>query len=158
MHDSLEYGRRIRVLNIIDDYSREALRIEADYSHSGESVVRIMNELVWERGIPRDIRVDNGPEFRGNTFTHWCKDMNINILFIQPGKPMQNAYIERFNRLFREDVLDAYLFEDLEQLRKLSEEWREDYNLNHPHSGLNGLSPLNYRNQINLNLSSLNVS
>ena len=71
---------------------------------------------------------------------------------------MQNAYIERFNRLFREDVLDAYLFEDLEQLRKLSEEWREDYNLNHPHSGLNGLSPLNYRNQINLNLSSLNVS
>jgi len=158
MHDSLEYGRRIRVLNIIDDYSREALRIEADYSHSGESVVRIMSELVWERGIPRDIRVDNGPEFRGNTFTHWCKDMNINILFIQPGKPMQNAYIERFNRLFREDVLDAYLFEDLEQLRKLSEEWREDYNLNHPHSGLNGLSPLNYRNQINLNLSSLNVS
>ncbi len=158
MHDSLEYGRRIRVLNIIDDYSREALRIEADYSHSGESVVRILNELVWERGIPRAIRVDNGPEFRGNTFTNWCKEMNINILFIQPGKPMQNAYIERFNRLFREDVLDAYLFEDLEQLRKLSEEWREDYNLNHPHSGLNGLSPLNYRNQINLNLSSLNVS
>ena len=158
MHDTLEYGRRVRVLNIIDDYSREALSVEADYSHSGESVVRVMNELIWERGIPKAIRVDNGPEFISKVFSQWCKDRSIKIMYIQPGKPMQNAYIERFNRLFREDVLDAYIFEDLSQLKKLAWEWKTDYNLNHPHSSLNGMSPMNYKNQINLNLSISNVS
>lgn len=113
MHDSLEYGRKIRVFNVIDDFSREALAVEADYSHNGESIVRILEELIWTRGIPQAIRSDNGPEFISKTYTAWCKAHEIEVRFIQPGQPTQNAYIERFNRLFREDVLDAYLFEDL---------------------------------------------
>lgn len=153
MHDSLEYGRKIRVLNIIDDFSREALAVEADYSHSGQSVVAVLEELIWSRGKPLAIRTDNGPEFISNCLSSWCKERNIEMKYIQPGEPTQNAYIERFNRLFREDVLDAYVFEDLKQVKDLAEEWKNDYNLNHPHSSLGGLSPKNYLRKLNVNLS-----
>ena len=153
MHDSLEYGRKIRVFNVIDDFSREALAVEADYSHNGESIVRILEELIWTRGIPKAIRSDNGPEFISKTYTAWCKRHNIDLIYIQPGQPTQNAYIERFNRLFREDVLDAYLFEDLNQVKTLAEEWKNDYNLDHPHSALGGISPVKYLKKLNLNLS-----
>lgn len=158
MHDSLEYGRKIRVFNVIDDFSREALAVEADYSHNGESIVRILEELIWHRGIPHAIRSDNGPEFISKTYTAWCAEHGIEQRFIQPGQPTQNAYIERFNRLFREDVLDAYLFEDLKQVRDLAEEWKIDYNLNHPHSALGGRSPLKYMKELKLNLSTKNMS
>lgn len=84
---------------------------------------------------------------------NWCSEMKIEIQYIQAGKPTQNAYIERFNRLFREDVLDAYLFEDLSKLKKLAEEWRIDYNLNHPHSSLGGISPMKYLKELNLKMS-----
>ena len=153
MHDSLEYGRKIRVLNIIDDFSREALAIEPAYSHSGESVVAVLDELIWSRGKPLALRTDNGPEFISNCLSSWCKERNIEMKYIQPGKPTQNAYIERFNRLFREDVLDAYVFEDLKQVKELADEWKNDYNLNHPHSSLGGLSPRNYLRKLNVNLS-----
>ncbi len=153
MHDSLEYGRKIRVLNIIDDFSREALAVEAAYSHSGESLVAILDELIWRRGKPLAIRTDNGPEFISKRFTNWCNEQNIENRYIQPGQPTQNAYIERFNRLFREDVLDAYVFEDLKQVKHLAEEWKNDYNLNHPHSSLGGISPVKYLKQLNLILS-----
>ena len=154
MHDSLENGRKFRVLNIIDDYNREALAIEPDYSHSGESVVSVLDELIWTRGKPLALRTDNGPEFISKFLTSWCKDKGIEMQFIQPGQPNQNAYVERFNRLFREDVLDAYVFEDLRQVRILAEEWKNDYNINHPHSSLGGLSPKNYLKKLNLKLSS----
>lgn len=134
MHDSLEYGRKIRVLNIIDDFSREALAVEADYSHIGESVVAVLDELIWSRGKPLAIHTDNVPEFISKCLSSWCKERNIEMNYIQPGEPTQNAYIERFNRLIREDVLDAYVFEDLKQVKNLAEEWKNDYNLNHPHS------------------------
>lgn len=153
MHDSLEYGRKIRVLNIIDDFSREALAVEPAYSHSGESVVAILNELIWSRGKPLALRTDNGPEFISKCLSSWCKERNIEMKYIQPGQPTQNAYIERFNRLFREDVLDAYVFEDLKQVKELAQEWKNDYNLNHPHSSLGGLSPKNYLRKLNVNLS-----
>ena len=153
MHDTLDYGRKVRVLNIIDDFSREALVVKADYSHSGDSVVRVMEELIWERSRPKRIRVDNGPEFVSKVLQKWCKTMEIEIQYIQPGKPVQNAYIERFNRWFREDVLDAYIFDNLKELQRTAEEWKDDYNLNHPHSGLNGLSPKNYVKSLNLKLS-----
>jgi putative transposase len=153
MHDSLEYGRKVRVLNIIDDFSREALIVNADYSQNSSSLVRQLEELIWTRGVPEKIRVDNGPEFVSKLFMNWCKDKQIVIQYIQPGKPTQNAYIERFNRLFREDVLDAYVFEDLRQLRKLADEWRTDYNLNHPHSSLGGVSPIRYLKELNLKMS-----
>lgn len=153
MHDSLEYGRKVRVLNIMDDFSREALAVEPAYSHSGESVVAVLDELIWSRGKPLAIRSDNGPEFISKCLTQWCEARKITLQYIQPGQPSQNAYIERFNRLFREDVLDAYVFEDLKQLKTLAEEWKTDYNLNHPHSSLGGLSPKNYLKKLKSNLS-----
>lgn len=147
MSDALADGRRIRILNVTDDFNREALAVEAALSFPAERVVRVIKLLEEEYGLPEVIRVDNGPEFISNRLQSWCKEKQITIQYIQPGKPSQNAYIERFNRIFREDVLDAYWFEDLEQLRTLIYEWRIDYNHNHPHSALAGLSPIAYYHQ-----------
>ena len=144
MSDSLSYGRRVRILNIIDDFNREALAVEPDYNYPAEKVVVVLNEIIFFRGKPSTIRVDNGPEFISKHFVDYCKSQEIEIKYIQPGKPMQNAYIERFNRLYREDILDAYMFENLRQLKELSVEWMNDYNYYHPHSSLKNKSPINY--------------
>lgn len=144
MHDTLMNGRKVRILNIIDDYNREALAVFADYAQSGATVVRTLQEIINWRGRPAEIRCDNGPEFLSHTFMNFCNQEGIIIKYIQPGKPTQNAYIERFNRSYREDILDAYLFESLSHLRELSLEWMEDYNRNHPHQSLNNNSPLKY--------------
>lgn len=144
MSDSLIYGRKVRILNVMDDYNREVLAVEADYSIPAEKVIETMKRIICSRGKPQIIRVDNGPEYCSRAFVEWCKTNKIRIQYTQPGKPMQNGYIERLNRLFREDVLDAYLFEELEDLRILADEWMDDYNNNHPHSALRGMSPLQY--------------
>ena len=94
--------------------------------------------MIIERDEPFRIRTDNGPEFISKVFQEWCKENNILNSYTQPGKPTQNAYIERFNRTYREDVLDAYLFENIEQLRILTQQFRMDYNENHPHKSLGG--------------------
>lgn len=141
MSDTLISGRRFRVLNIIDDYNREALATKPQYMFPAVDLVRTLEDLVFIRGIPAYLRVDNGPEFLSKVFVEWCKLNGIKIIYIQPGKPVQNALIERFNRLYREDVLDAYLFDDIHQVKALSEEWKEDYNENHPHGSLGGVSP-----------------
>lgn len=144
MHDTLINGRKVRILNILDDYNRQALAIEADYSQSGTTVVTTLQQIIHWRGKPVEIRCDNGPEFLSHTFVDYCSSVGIVIKYIQPGKPTQNAYIERFNRSYREDILDAYLFESLVHLRALSEEWMDEYNQHHPHQSLNNLSPLKY--------------
>ena len=144
MHDVLENGRKVRVLNIIDDCNREALAVEAAYSHNSLSVIEQLEIILITRDKPRRIRVDNGPEFISKKLTQWCEEKRIALTFIQPGRPMQNAYIERFNRLYREDVLDAYILESIEQLRVLSRKWQDDYNMNHPHKSLGGLSPAEF--------------
>jgi putative transposase len=144
MSDALLDGRKIRVLNILDDYNREVLAIEVGLSIPAQRVVRVLKQLEEERGLPQRVRVDNGPEFMAKVFQCYCKD-KLQIQYIQPGKPTQNAYIERLNRLFREDVLDAYLFEDLEEVSIMAEQWRQDYNRNHPHGSLGGLSPTAYK-------------
>ena len=144
MHDVLDNGRKIRVLNIIDDYNREAISVKVNYSHNGFSVINELEELLITRSKPMRIRVDNGPEFISKVFKGWCKEHDIFIKYIEPGSPTQNAYIERFNRTFREDILDAYMFESLQDARILSRDWQEDYNLNHPHKSLGGLSPKLY--------------
>jgi putative transposase len=144
MHDSLTNGRKVRILNIIDDYNREALAVEADYSHSGYTVVRAIEQIIEFRGKPAEIRCDNGPEFLSHVLVDYCNNKGIKLKYIQPGKPTQNAYIERFNRSFREDILDAYLFESLAQLKELSLNWMNEYNELHPHQSLNNMSPLNY--------------
>jgi putative transposase len=142
MSDVLADKRKVRVLNVIDDYNREALALEAGLSFPANRVIRVLTLLEEEIGqLPKYIRVDNGPEFTSKIFQQWCKNKRITIKYIQPGSPTQNAFIERFNRYFREDVLDAYWFEDLDQLRTIMESWRMDYNENHPHKSLGGLTP-----------------
>ena len=142
MTDSLLSGRSFRTLNLMDDFNREALAIEVDTSLPAERVVRVLDQVTDWRGRPGRIRVDNGPEFISLALGLWCEEKGITLQFIQPGKPTQNAYIERFNGSFRRDVLDAYLFEDIQQVRILADEWMEDYNYNRPHDALEGRSPM----------------
>jgi putative transposase len=144
MSDALVSGRKVRLLNVLDDFNREVLAIEADTSIPAERVIRVIDQIIDWRGKPEEIRVDNGPEFLSWKFVDYCNERNIRIKYIQPGKPVQNAYIERLNRTLREDVLDAYLFESISQLRILLEKWMEDYNNNYPHQSLSGKSPRAY--------------
>lgn len=144
MSDSLANGRRFRVLNVIDDYNRESLINEAFYSIPGVRLVQKLKELLMFRPKPKRIRTDNGPEFLSKVFTDFCLAYEIELQYIQPGKPAQNAYIERLNRTFREDVLDAYLFGSIVEVNATAYEWQVDYNSNHPHKSLNGLSPWLY--------------
>ena len=144
--DALTSGRRLRVLKIMDDHTRESLAAYADYSIASEQVVEVLKQVIAERQKPQQIRVDNGPEFTSKVFTTWCQKNGITIKYIQPGKPMQNGYIERLNRTFREDVLDAYQFETLEELRILSDEWQYKYNHFHPHKSLKRKTPVSIYN------------
>jgi putative transposase len=141
MSDALSNGRTFRTLNVIDDYNREALWIEVDTSLPAERVVRVLEQLLDWRGKPTRIRMDNGPELISHRLESWAQEKHIDLLHIQPGQPAQNAYIERFNRTYREDVLDAYLFEDLEEVRTITERWLEDYNTIRPHEALQALPP-----------------
>ena len=141
MQDSLSYGKTFRVLNVLDDFNREALWNVIDVSIGSQRLVRELDRLVGLRGVPEAIRVDNGPEFTSANFQIWCKQKGIEIKYIQPGKPVQNSLIERFNRSYRQEVLNAYLFESLSQVRILSEEWMEHYNGKRPHEALGNLTP-----------------
>lgn len=150
MHDVLMNGRKFRTLNIIDDFNREALAVDAYFSIGSKRVVNVLERVVKERGKPRMIRVDNGPEFIGSVLSDWCYENEIDLHHIQPGKPNQNSYIERFNRTFRQDVLDIHLFESIEQVRYYADEFINDYNLFRPHESLNEISPVNYKLQKNI--------
>lgn len=147
MSDSLANGRTFRTLNVIDDFNREALWIEVDTSLPAERVVIVLERLVRERALPQQIRMDNGPELISQRLESWAQEQQVELLHIQPGKPAQNAYIERFNRTFREDVLEAYLFSSLEEVRQIVEPWIENYNGVRPHEALQGLSPYQFKLQ-----------
>lgn len=144
MADSLVDGRRFRLFNVIDDFNRESLAIEIDTSLPARRVIRVLERLVAEKGHPSHIRCDNGPEFISHLLEQWCKEREITLQFIQPGRPMQNAYIERKNGSLRRELLNAYLFFSLAEVRAMSEEWRIDYNTERPHKSLGYLSPLRY--------------
>lgn len=145
MHDTLIYGRKFRVLNIIDDYNREALVSQAYFSIGSQCVINILERMLIEYGCPKSIRVDNGPEFIATALFEWCNERAIGLNYIQPGKPTQNAYIERFNRSLREAVLDANLFTSLTQTQLLLDEFKYDYNHLRPHEALGNISPINYK-------------
>jgi len=147
MSDALMDGRKFRLFNVLDDYNRESLAIEVDTSLPSLRVQRVLNKLINERSKPTNIRVDNGPEFISHTLQQWCSDNQITLQYIQPGKPMQNAYIERKNGSIRRELLNAYLFESLAQVRIMTEEWRHDYNHERPHKALGYLSPVKYAEQ-----------
>ena len=129
-------------MNIIDDFNREALAVEADTSMPALRVVRILDQLKLTRGLPQMIRVDNGPELISDKLDTWCKSNNIQLAFIQPGKPTQNAYIERLNGSLRKEILNAYVFRTLGEVRERTEQWRMDYNYHRPHDALNNRTPM----------------
>ena len=114
MSDTLYGGRRFRTFNILDEGVREVLAIEVDTSLPAERAIRVLEQVTAWRDQPQAIRLDNGPEFLANRFTSWCADRGIALRYIQPGQPNQNAFVERFNRMFRHEVLDAYVFESLD--------------------------------------------
>lgn len=146
MCDSLVDGRRFRLLNIIDDYNRESLAIEIDTSLPALRVIRTLEQLIERRTTPKVIRVDNGPEFISDKLQQWCDDRQIRLQFIQPGKPMQNGFVERNNGSLRKELLDAYLFYSLPEVRQMAEERQQDYNCQRPHESLGNVPPLEFIN------------
>lgn len=148
MSDSLYSGRRFRTFNIIDDFNRESLAIEIDSSLPTTRVIRVLERIAAYRGYPRQIRQDNGPEFIAHTLELWAKEHGVKLEFIKPGTPTQNAYIERFNRTYRNEVLDCYLFNSLSEVREITDDWMIDYNYERPHESLNDLPPKIYEQQL----------
>jgi putative transposase len=144
MADALWNGRRFRTFNVLDDYNREALRIEVDTCLPAARVVRAFNELLQVRGKPARIRLDNGPEFVSHELAKWASDHSIKLQFIQKGQPTQNAYIERFNRTYRQAVLDCYVFNSLAEVRALTQDWLHHYNHHRPHESLGRIPPMSY--------------
>lgn len=141
IHDSTAVGQKIRMLNILDDYTRRCLRIEVDTSLSGERVTRVLDQLLELHGSPKLILMDNGPEFTGRKLDEWAYRNNIRLQFIQPGKPTQNGYIESFNGTFRNECLNEHWFANLKEAKQIIENWRINYNKYRPHSSLNYLTP-----------------
>ena len=139
--DTLATGRTFRVLTVIDEYTRESLAIEVDTSLPSLRVVRVLQHLAESRGRPEEIRVDHGPEFVSRVMGAWCEQRNILLRFIDPGKPMQNGYVESFNGRFRDECLNANWFLNLVQARTTIESWRCDYNGERPHSALDYRTP-----------------
>ena len=150
MSDSLIGIRKLRTFKVMDNCSREALAIEIDTSLSSKRIIRTLERIIEHRGKPKTIRTDNGPEFTSKDFELWCKDQGIENQYIQPGKPMQKGYIERFNRLYREAILDAYVFMDHEEVRYLTGESIEDYNYRRPHGALNNLTPDEWKRKLEI--------
>jgi putative transposase len=141
MSDIMVNGSGFRTFNLIDDCTREVLDIEINTSLSSKRIIRILERVMLERGKPSFIRTDNGPEYTSKELELWAKDNEIQIQFIQPGRPIQIGYIERFNIIYRECILDAYLFFELDQVRQLTEEWMDEYNNRRPNESLNNLTP-----------------
>lgn len=139
--DQLSDGRKFRSLTIVDDCSREAPAIEVDTSLPGKRVTRVLDRLAESRGLPEAIVVDNGPEFSGRELDSWAHKRGVNLCFIRPGKPVENAYIESFNGKFRDECLNEHWFTSLKDAQEKIEAWRKDYNRNRPHSSLGNLTP-----------------
>ena len=144
MSDALGEGHRFRTFNVLDDFNREGLSIEVDTSLPAARVVQTLDRLLDWRGKPCRLRMDNGPEFIGQALRDWSRQHAVELHFIQPGKPTQNALIERFNRSYRNEVLDCYAFNNLEEVRTITEDWLYRYNYNRTHEALNNLTPHEY--------------
>ncbi len=144
MHDALYCGRRFRTLNVIDEANRECLAIEVGTSIPSARLIRVLNRLINCYGAPEAIRLDNGPEMVSLAFTEWAAARGIAVRYIQPGKPNQNAFIERFNKTYRTEVLDAHLFANLQQVQAITEQWLIDYNEYRPHESLGDIPPVQF--------------
>jgi putative transposase len=147
MHDSLGNGRNYRTMNIVDDFTSECLALEPAFSFGSHDVMRCFETIAFERGLPEILRFDNGPEFTSRAMLQWGAEKRIDLQFIEPGKPTQNAKIESLNGRIRDELLNAHCFATLEEARTLAVAWKKDYNEVRPHSSLGGLTPLEYANK-----------
>jgi putative transposase len=143
--DGLASGRRVRILSVVDAYTRECLALEADTSLGSGRVIRVLERLIAERGAPRSLRSDNGPEFTSRRMMGWVEEHKITLIHIQPGKPMQNGHVESFHGRLRDECLNAHWFRTLNDVRTTLEKWRQEYNCERPHSGLDYRTPEEFR-------------
>ncbi len=147
MSDAMMDGRKFRTFNVIDDYNREALMVQPSFSLPAIKVTQLLEQIALRRGYPEMIRVDNGTEFRSDAFAAWAKKNHILLNFTQPGKPAQNGFIERFNRTYREDILDMNLFSSLQEVDFITRAWLNMYNKERPHQALAGKTPFGFAQQ-----------
>jgi putative transposase len=145
MSDGLMHGKKFRTLNVMDDYNRECLMIEPSFTLPAIRVTGLLDRIAEIRGYPEMIRVDNGPEFISKIFKNWAEKKGVLIHYIQPGKPAQNGFIERFNRSYREEILDLYWFKSLEEVKEITEDWLKIYNNERPHESLNNQAPIIFK-------------
>ncbi len=141
MADRLEDGRVFRLLNVLDDFNREGLGIEVDFSLPAKRVIRSLNRIIEWRGSPARIRVDNGPEYISGKLLIWAEKLGISICHIQPGKPQQNAYVEHYNRTVRHEWLDQNIIESIEEAQDYATQWLWTYNNERPNMGIGGITP-----------------
>ena len=141
MHDSMGQGRKLRILPVLDTYTKECHRIEVDRSIGGKRVTEVLSEVSSVEGLPENIVIDNGPEFISNAMDEWAYTREVTLHFIRPGKPVDNAFMESFNARLREECLNLNWFRSIEHARRVIEEWRIDYNETRPHSSLGFLTP-----------------
>jgi len=143
--DGLASGRMVRILSVVDAYTRECLALEADTSLGSGRVIRVLERLIAERGAPQSLRCDNGPEFTSRRMIGWVEEHKITLVHIQPGKPMQNGHVESFHGRLRDECLNAHWFRTLNDVRTTLEKWRQEYNCERPHSGLDYRTPEEFR-------------
>lgn len=136
MSDALNCGRRLRTFNVVDDFNREALAIEIDLSLPALRVIGVLDPIAATRGYPARLRLDNGPEFISLVLADWAEKHGVVLEFIQPGKPTQNSFVERFNRTYRNEILDFYLLRSLNEVREITRKWMKEYNEERPHEQL----------------------
>jgi putative transposase len=141
VHDTLQNSRRLRTLNVVDDFTREALAMEVDTSISGARVTRVLDRICEERGLPKTIVMDNGTELTSLAMLAWSAKHRVQLHYIAPGKPTQNAFVESFNGKFRDECLNDNVFTSLAEARDIIEQWRVDYNECRPHRSLGQMTP-----------------
>ena len=141
VHDAAESGRKFRALSVVDPYTRECLALEVDSSMGSRRVTRVLERIIAERGAPQAIRCDNGPELTSRSFLAWCLERKIELVHIEPGKPVQNAHVESFHGKLRDECLNASWFANLFDARRKIAAWRKEYNEERPHSSLGYETP-----------------
>jgi putative transposase len=146
--DALHWGRKLRMLTVVDTYTRESLAIEVDTSLSGARVARVLDRVISERTVPGEIVMDNGPELTSKALDQWAYERGVQLRFIAPGKPQQNGFVESFNGKFRDECLNEHWFTTLYDAREKVEAWRVEYNRERPHSSLGNQTPEEFRRSL----------
>ena len=144
MSDQTENGRKLKLLTVLDEFTRESLAIEVDRSIRAKDVILVLEYLFMVRGLPKFIRSDNGPEFIANAIKKWLKKKHVETLYIEPGSPWENGYIESFNGKLRDEILNREIFYSVKEAKFIVEDWRLDYNNHRPHSSLDYMTPAAY--------------